>query len=46
MMHTTLEHYPKEKKKSASVSSRQFSHEIYTPLAHIDPSERELSEFH
>lgn len=37
MMHTTLEHYPKE--KNISVSSWQFSHEIHTPLAHIDPSE-------
>lgn len=44
MTNTTLEHYPKEKK--ASVSSWQHSHEIHTPLANIDPSEQELSEFH
>lgn len=44
MMHTTLEHYLKEKK--ASVSSWQHSHEIHTLLANTSPSEQELSEFH
>lgn len=43
-MHTTLEHYLKE--KNSSVSSWQHGHEIHTLLANIDPSEQELSEFH